>query len=124
SVGVFRIDSDATYLGSVWPDPLQAGSEDRYSFPYVFRHAGRYWMLPDATEPHREVKRIELLSCAMTDFPFGWVREQGPILDGLVNPSDKVLFHFVGLWWLFISDAEHGGTLKVWWAATFGDWNP
>ncbi|WP_165798902.1 glucosamine inositolphosphorylceramide transferase family protein [Shimia abyssi] len=65
------------------------------SFPFMFRHGDKTWMLPKTCANGR----VDLYEC--TSFPSGW-RKHRSILDG-VDAADSVIFEHGGCWWLITS---------------------
>jgi hypothetical protein len=63
------------------------------SFPFIFRHEGRIYMLP---ESHKN-NTIELWACKA--FPHEWEKSH-VLMDG-VQAVDTVLFENDGRWWMF-----------------------
>jgi hypothetical protein len=61
------------------------------SYPYVFRHAGAVWMVPES----EQAGKVQLYRAAR--FPDEWVLER-TLLD--LRAVDSSLFHFQGRWWL------------------------
>ncbi len=65
------------------------------SFPFLFRHAGKLWMMPETCKNGR----LDLYEC--TRFPDQWHRHRTVFED--VNTVDTVVFKHNGLWWLMTS---------------------
>ena len=63
------------------------------SFPFIFRHEGAIYMIPETTQ----TRRLEIWRCV--DFPCRWER-CAAALEGVVA-ADSALFHRNGEWWLF-----------------------
>lgn len=63
------------------------------SYPYVFKHAGEFWMIPESLDN----KKVTLYKC--NAFPYKWEKYR----DLLDNQSllDSSIFSFNGKWWLF-----------------------
>lgn len=74
------------------------------SFPFLFRHAGRTFMIPEVSRGGG----IDLYEC--TSFPQGWSLRRR-LLDGL-NASDTVVFAHDGVWWLITSVAEGDAAMR------------
>lgn len=91
------------------------------SYPFVFARDGQVWMIPESCS----AGRIDLFRA--TDFPGGWVREATLVED--VIASDATLVEHGGLWWLFATVRDGGGSysdaLHLWSAPDFrGPWTP
>lgn len=69
-------------------------SEDWHlSYPYVFRHEGVTYMLPEAYKSGR------LTLYKATSFPYEWQRV--PMFDFPIGAIDATPLHYAGRWWLF-----------------------
>ncbi|QEL23680.1 formyl transferase [Bosea sp. F3-2] len=91
------------------------------SYPFVFERDGEVWMIPESSG----AARVDLFRA--TAFPGGWVRE-ATLIDGVVA-SDATLIEHGGLWWLFATVRDGGGShsdaLHLWSAPDFrGPWKP
>ena len=91
------------------------------SFPFLFRHAGRTFMIPEVSRGGG----IDLYECAA--FPDRWSLRRR-LLDG-VNAADTVIFAHDGRWWLITSIADSDASkrrLAVYHAddPVNGDWRP
>lgn len=77
-------------------------SECHLSYPYLFRHGGALYMMPETVGN----KRIEVWRCE--SFPLQWTLH-ATALDGML-PADSILFERAGEWWLFtnISTDSYG----------------
>jgi hypothetical protein len=64
------------------------------SYPYVFKHAGAVWMVPES----EQAGKVQLYRAAR--FPDDWVLER-TLLD--LRAVDSSLFQFDGKWWLLTS---------------------
>jgi hypothetical protein len=64
------------------------------SYPYVFKHAGAVWMVPES----EQAGKVQLYRAAR--FPDDWVLER-TLLD--LRAVDSSLFQFGGKWWLLTS---------------------
>lgn len=71
------------------------------SYPFVFEHEGRYYMVPESAENNT----IDLYECV--EFPAGWKFKMHLMRD--VKAVDTTLFQYQGKWWLFTGMAEHAG---------------
>lgn len=105
-------------LGTPEPVLEQPG---HLSYPFVFERDGEVWMIPESCS----AGRIDLFRA--TAFPSGWVRE-ATLVDDIVA-SDATLIEHDGLWWLFATVQDRGGsysdTLHLWSAPDFrGPWTP
>ncbi|MEP2533045.1 DUF1647 domain-containing protein [Shimia sp.] len=74
------------------------------SFPFLFRHDGRLWMLPETCVNGC----VDLYEC--TSFPSGWRKHRSIMED--VNAADSVIFEHAGRWWLITSlqSPQSGGS--------------
>lgn len=91
------------------------------SYPFVFARDGEIWMIPESSS----AGRVDLFRA--TAFPGGWVKEATLIED--VVASDATLIERDGLWWLFATVRDGGGSfsdaLHLWSAPDFrGPWTP
>ncbi|WP_377834997.1 glucosamine inositolphosphorylceramide transferase family protein [Acidimangrovimonas pyrenivorans] len=87
-IAVGRIEDDGlTEIGPALTRPYHL------SFPFIFRHAGEIFMMPET----HQAGRIEIWRC--TDFPTGWTLH-ATTLDG-VGAADPVLLQHGADWWLF-----------------------
>ena len=91
------------------------------SYPFVFEHQGRLYLIPDTWDEHR----VDLWGCRR--FPDDWSRE-GALLEG-VSMSDPTLHCQDGKLWLFgtVSEvrAQANDALHVYMAdALEGPWRP
>lgn len=105
-------------LGTPEPVLEQPG---HLSYPFVFARDGEVWMVPESCS----AGRIDLFRA--TAFPGGWVRE-ATLIDEVVA-SDATLIEHDGLWWLFATVRDGGGSysdaLHLWSAPDFrGPWTP
>lgn len=120
-IGAFEIAAglrDAEYLGETWPE-----DDGEYSFPYVFRWGDDFVMLPDVNLPGQPAqKRFRIYSCPASDFPHGWRCLSEATLKGVQLPSDKVLVNRDGVWYLFVSDAQGGGRLHLFYSEDRDHW--
>jgi hypothetical protein len=55
-------------------------------------------------------------------FPFGWKKEKDIVCKGLHSPSDKFIVKHGNSWFLFVSDAEGGGQLKLYFSTDMKTW--
>jgi len=78
---------DWTYQGVV------LGGGVNYSFPFVFQHQGRFYMVPESGADDD----IEIFEA--TSFPYGWT-PVATILSGR-HYVDPVIVRYQGRWWLF-----------------------
>lgn len=91
------------------------------SYPFVFARDGEVWMIPESGT----AARVDLFRA--TAFPGGWVKE-ATLIDGVVA-SDATLIERDGIWWLFATVRDGGGSfsdaLHLWSAPDFrGPWKP
>ncbi len=122
-LGAFEIARDldsATWLGELWPE-----DDGEYSYPFVFRDADRFLLIPDVNLPGQPAqKRFRIYQCAVADFPFGWKALPHSGLPGSHRSSDKVLLRQDGTWYLFVSDAAGGGRLLLYLSGDLANWKP
>ena len=71
------------------------------SYPFVFEHDGKTYMIPESAES----RRIELYEC--TDFPGRW--ELVKIMMDDIRTADTTLYYKEGRWWLFTNLCETPG---------------
>jgi hypothetical protein len=71
------------------------------SYPFVFEHDGRTYMLPESAEN----RTIELYECE--NFPDKWVLNK-TMMSGIYAVDSTLHFHD-GLWWLFTNIRENEG---------------
>jgi len=69
------------------------------SFPFVFQHDGRLYMVPEQSQS-RQVVLYEAIS-----FPAQW-RQKTVLIDGFAG-VDNALFEDRGSWWLFTTLGDH-----------------
>lgn len=91
------------------------------SYPFVFRHAGTFFMIPETSAN----RTIELYRAER--FPDSWVFER--VLMSDVSAVDATLVEHAGRWWLFASVSEHGvpysDELSLFSAPSLeGEWSP
>lgn len=89
------------------------------SYPFVFARDGEIWMIPESCS----AARVDLFRA--TAFPGGWVKE-ATLIESVVA-SDTTLIERDGLWWLFATVRDGGGSfsdaLHLWSAPDFrGPW--
>jgi hypothetical protein len=91
------------------------------SYPFVFRHKGEIYLMPETAETGR------LRFYRATRFPYEWV-EEGILLDN-VRCLDPTLAEVDGRWWLFAGsyeDPDHSWSeLRLYHSESpFGPWTP
>lgn len=91
------------------------------SYPFVFRHAGEIWMIPETSAEGR----VSLYRA--TAYPDRWSREAD--LLGGVEASDATVFRHEGRWWMLASVRDgagsHSDMLHAYWAPDLhGPWTP
>jgi hypothetical protein len=69
------------------------------SYPFVFRHQGQYYMIPETAEN----RTVEVYRCE--EFPHRWVFEK--TLMENVEAYDSTLLEHAGRWWMFVSMRKH-----------------
>ncbi|HEX5277739.1 MAG TPA: hypothetical protein VFW42_08730 [Fluviicoccus sp.] len=97
-ISVIEVDAQGRAMG-----PAVPVIEEPYhlSYPFLFRHDGQLYMVPEKTE----VKRVDLYRCV--EFPHQWEIDRTLIND--LKMADSTLFEQEGRWWLFGS-AKTGRT--------------
>ena len=113
----------AELAGDGTPGPFATVLERPWhlSYPYVFRHGGELWLMPESGSRGG----VELYRA--TDFPHGWALERTLLPDQAL--LDATLFEHGGLLWLFATVPTPGGSdwdeLSAWHApALDGPWTP
>jgi hypothetical protein len=92
------------------------------SYPQVFKHEGRWYMIPESGD----AKRVDLYTT--DEFPKNWKRVKTLIKGQRI--FDATLLHHDGLWWLFGNAAENGVSdydeLNLYYSTDLmnGDWTP
>jgi hypothetical protein len=86
---------DALRAGPPRPIALLGAAACHRSFPHIFAHDGRLFLLPESSAQ----RSVDLFVCE--EFPDRW-RWQRRLLDG-VDAADSALLHHAGRWWLFTS---------------------
>ncbi len=94
----YRARNGVIAVGKLIPDGFEhrgvaLQTNCHLSYPYLFRHAGALYMMPETVQN----RRIEIWRCET--FPLEW-RLHATALEGLL-PADSVLFKRDGAWWLF-----------------------
>ncbi len=105
--------------GTVTPPRIVLEPAVHASYPFLFRHDGRLYMLPETAAAQ------ETVLYEATAPPFGW-HPVARILPGERISDASVLYH-AGRWWLFATMGRPGRdhTLGVWHAARpSGPWLP
>lgn len=109
----------STFLGEL---ELEEGYE--YSFPYLFSDGEKIYLFPDATKQGEvREKKFKLFSAAKSDFPLKWNLEDTSGIGDASASSDKIIINNDNLWWLFVSDANNGGCLRVFTSENIRDWS-
>lgn len=91
--------------GRTWQyDRVVLATDVHLSFPYVFRHAGEHYMLPDPWSKTDRQAPITLYRAR--SFPTEWT----PVAE-VLSPErpmhDCVLFHRDGRWWALVGDQQN-----------------
>lgn len=95
-ISVMELSSSATLSA---PRPvLQTGHH--LSFPFIFRHAGAIYMLPE------QASRNQVVLYRASAFPDQWIEER-VLLDNFPG-IDPVLHHDGTRWWLFVTYGGYG----------------
>ncbi len=107
--------------GSISPPRIVLEEPHHLSFPYVFKHNGQIWMIPESAD----AGRIDLYRAE--DFPRRWKRE-GSLLEGLAA-YDATLLRHDDRFWMFASLGRWQSTswdnLSIYHADDlFGPWTP
>lgn len=114
-----KISSFVVRDGAVVRDPTVVLELDGHlSYPYLFRHQGRLYCVPESNELG------ETTLYEITQFPDRWTKIRTLLRGKYVDPT---LIQHDGRWWLFASSMEHEGvtTLYIWHAADLlGEWIP
>ena len=86
-----------------WTGPRRVLEEPFHlSYPYVFSHEGRMYLMPESGQAGRvALYRAE-------DFPGGWVLDR-ELLSG-VTAVDATLLEHGGKWWMFVNQKVPGGS--------------
>lgn len=85
------------------------------SYPYVFEHDGKVYMLPEAGESH------SLRLYAAVQFPHSWRLETTLLRGTHLDPS---LIYHAGHWWLFSATSLQNDELTLFWAEHLtGPWH-
>lgn len=93
-ISVARIHGDtALVLGDV------LRREYHLSYPFVFRHDGKIFMVPET----HQANRVEVWRCV--EFPHRW-EIHATALEGS-SPVDTVMFEHQGSWWMLTSLSDH-----------------
>ncbi len=71
------------------------------SYPFVFRHAGAFWMIPESSGSR------ETVLYRAVDFPHVWRRER-VLVDGMAL-ADATLYRDGARWWLFAATSDRPG---------------
>ena len=87
-----EIDREGTMLSS----RVILEKETHLSFPFIFKHGGKFYMIPETSE----TKTIELYEC--TDFPLKWEFKETLIHN--IDAVDTVLHYFRDKWWMFTTE--------------------
>ncbi len=96
-------------------------TERHLSYPFVFEHEGRAYMIPET----HQVRRIELWRA--TEFPWSWTLDR-VLVDG-IRAVDTTWLRHDGRFWLLACVAGEGAPLSeelcaFWSDAPFGPWQP
>ena len=91
-LSVAEIDREGTMLSS----RVILEKETHLSFPFIFKHGGKFYMIPETSE----TKTIELYEC--TDFPLKWEFKETLIHN--IDAVDTVLHYFRDKWWMFTTE--------------------
>jgi hypothetical protein len=88
--------------GSFGPPRRVLAEPFHLSYPNVFEHEGRIYMVPESAQANQA--RLY----RATDFPGGWALDR-VLMDGLPLTDATFLSHG-GKWWMFASVRPHGGS--------------
>lgn len=78
--------------GSVTPPVIVLDKSYHLSYPFVFMHEGRYYMIPETSGNNT----VELYSCKL--FPYEWEHKMTLIND--LPLMDATVIHHNGKWWM------------------------
>ena len=111
------IDGIPIRLGKVLEEPFHL------SFPYIFRHGSKLYMLPESAD-NMDTRLYECL-----EFPKKWKLKKVVMDD--VSAADSMIFQFNGLWWLFsnvnpIGERDCCSELSIFYSSNpiDGKWTP
>jgi hypothetical protein len=80
-------------------------SSSHLSYPYVFAHAGAWYMVPESAQD----RRVALYRAL--DVPYEWERV-ATLIDGVATCDNTILQHD-GLWWLFCTHKARDSNLNL-----------
>jgi len=96
-ISLITLEEDGSYS-----DPVPIIKKPYHiSYPFVFNHDDKYYMIPETSEN----RTIELYEAV--DFPYKWEFKQNLMRD--IQAVDTTLFYKDDKWWLFTSVTEFEG---------------
>jgi len=96
SIGAYKISSGAPInLGIVLEEAFHL------SFPYIFRHESKIYMLPESAD------NMDIRIYESVEFPKKW--KLRTIIKENVLAADSMIFNHNGIWWLFTNINPIGG---------------
>ena len=116
-IAVFALDDE----GAAGPPRVVLERPHHLSYPFVFRHDGAIWMIPESGQ----TRTLELYRA--DPFPFHWTLDR-VLLSG-IEIADATPFARNGDWWLSATGGETEGaswdSLSLYRSASpFGPWTP
>lgn len=116
-ISYFEISEDGIFS----PPEIVLEREYHLSYPFVFKHKGKYYMIPETLEN----KTIELYESV--EFPKRWQLKK--VLFENINAVDTTLFEYNEKFWLFTNISKSGGSLSdelflFYSDSPFGKWTP
>lgn len=99
NLAVMELDS----MGQIHPSIPILAEKYHLSYPFVFEHENRFYMVPESSENNS----IDLYECV--DFPTSWKFKMNLMRD--IKAVDTTLFYDQGKWWLFTGITENEGAL-------------
>jgi hypothetical protein len=94
-ISVIEIDEDGSFIP---PVPVLK-TPYHLSYPFVFEHDGRHYMVPESAEN----RTVDLYECV--GFPNQWKFKLSLMRD--VKALDTTLLYHRGRWWMFSAIADH-----------------
>lgn len=112
-IAAFRLDAGVRVAES----GIALAEPFHLSYPYVFEHGGRHYMLPEAWESG------QLVLYRARKFPWEWERA-GVLLE--LDYADPQIFVHAGVWYIFLNtDPLTNASASVFYAESLlGEWRP
>ena len=106
--------------GREWEyDQIVLRADTHLSFPYVFKHAGDVYMIPEE-ETAATAQFVNLYRA--TEFPREWIHERTML--SLDHPNnDTIVFRWDGRWWMLVGDSRIHGIHAYYADDLFGGWS-